>query len=108
MERDDPRELIERFFPHPNGDTVWIKISRWHWKSLSWLSDVRGITAGYIIHLIDHKYGSDYSDVSDRFSEFIEVCIQSAIEQEENSTLPIEGVDIHSTYKSNKPSANDE
>jgi len=105
MKSEDPRELIERFIPHPNGDTIWVSITRWHWKSLSWLSEARGITAGYIIHLIDHKYSSDYSDVSDRFSDFIEVCIQCAIDQEENGTTPIERVDIHDKYiNKNRPS----
>ena len=63
-------EMRTRILPHPSGERLVVRISEWHWKALDWMSENRGVTAGYIIHLRDHM--NHDAEISEAFMEFID------------------------------------
>lgn len=72
----NPYSEETRFIPHPDGRTINITMSPWHWRSLDWLWESEGISAGFILHMADTRGGAP-KDPSTAFRQFIEASIQS-------------------------------
>jgi len=77
-------KMRTRVLPHPNGERLAVHISEWHWKSLDWMSENRGVTAGYIIHLRDHMKHED--EISQAFMEFIDRFMWNVSQRQKQTT----------------------
>lgn len=69
-------ETITRSFPHPDGRFLDITMPVAYWRSLQWLNEDCGVTAGYIIHCMDRR--NSQQDPSEAFMEFIGAAIHDA------------------------------
>lgn len=79
----NPYATETRFIPHPDGRIFHITMYPWHWHQLDWLYRAEGITAGFILHMVEY-YKSRPEDMSQAFIEFIDgsVCDERDIRTE--------------------------
>lgn len=69
---DDDIE-IKNTYPVPGRRRgVWVKLPKYYWRLLDWLSDRRSVDAGYIIHVFAKSRYDDWSLLSDYFKLVID------------------------------------
>ncbi|WP_299680547.1 hypothetical protein [uncultured Roseobacter sp.] len=70
---EDDDVLIKAAFPIPEKKhSAWVRLPKYYWRLLDWMSDRRNVTAGYIIHHYAISRYEDWNQISGYFVMFID------------------------------------